>query len=605
MMIRFLRQHTATVLFSISLVALLIAVALSVPVWLGPNATYRLAGPQENYYWGAAQFEVSVSKFEILLLRYGHGDETSTDALRDQYEIVLSKLAIIGTPSEATEMAMVSPYYQKSISEIHNAFTEIGKSMLHVENPSIALSIAANLDGIQEAASLMAQGIGDGELRHRDLVHQDFIKKRRAFFVGGGAAIALLLASLFALVFYLRQLKISNQRERDARVAEEAAVAEANRALKAKNAFLGAIGHELRTPLQTITAAVDNLSNLSLSAMQMSIIFQMEQAVGQMDAQMRDLSDYSRLGSQKLKVNLSVFHVGTLMHSIVAHAGGLAEKKGLVLRLDISSDGKNMYSDAGRVRQIVTNLVANAIKFSEMGEIVIRCYRPVALNKSVLCIEVEDHGRGIPRERLDDVFEPFVQIDEGHTREHDGMGMGLAIVKGLSDLLGAELSVRSEIGEGSTFSVSFPSPSFESESGAEDPVRPVREVGGALSLARVLVVDDQASVRIALLGILDYLGVKAEACQSAAAALELLNVRPYDVLLLDIQMPGTDGIALARALRSGGGLNAQVPIIAVSAYALDLLDGPDEALFNDYLMKPVRTEAMRTALDLVIKKDLQ
>ncbi len=252
-----------------------------------------------------------------------------------------------------------------------------------------------------------------------------------------------------------------------------------------------------------------------------------------------------------------------------------------------------VHSDPLRIRQIIVNLLTNAYKYTESGSITLHSCLRRQSGGSSLIIEVTDTGIGIEKDQLDQIFKPFTQLDQSHTKQYAGVGMGLAIVHGLVTLLNGTITVYSEIKKGSTFIVSIPVQISEDER-ADEPA--AANASLQHKPQQVLVVDDNKSVGDAFAALLDKLGYQHELCDSPERALQKLLRRPYDALLLDLQMPGIDGAALARQLRNRRGPNRHVPIIGISAYTPEQLTADQRALFDNYLMKPVRLDALSSAL---------
>lgn len=214
----------------------------------------------------------------------------------------------------------------------------------------------------------------------------------------------------------------------------------------------------------------------------------------------------------------------------------------------------------------------------------------------LLQIDVEDQGNGIPVAQIKTMFAPFTQLDQSNTRRHEGIGMGLAIVKGLVELLHGDIKVKSEVGQGSCFTVLLPSlRTMESPSETVSLEAPTAE-SSTFNGRRVLIVDDQQAVRESFARLLESMRIKFDVSPDADDALRMLSIDSYDALLLDIQMPGKDGFAVIHELRKKTGPNSQIPIIGVSAFAPEMLDQTKANMFVDYLMKPVRGDTLRTAL---------
>jgi two-component system, sensor histidine kinase len=318
------------------------------------------------------------------------------------------------------------------------------------------------------------------------------------------------------------------------------------------------------------------------------IIERLEAGARHLEAQMRDLTDYARLGAGKLELRMAVFDPQELLDSVVDANTPAAHTKGLALRGDFVGESGPIESDPHRVRQIVTNLVTNAIKYTDTGSVDVHFLR----SGKRLDISVIDTGPGIPREQLPLIFQEFTQLDSSSTRRFDGAGMGLAVVRGLVDLLDGTIEVSSEVGQGAAFRVSLPAMPAESV-----PAR-VEEAlvapGGGKS--RVLVIDDHESIRESLMEMLTHLGYATVAMPDVDSALAWLRANDADVILADLHMPGKDGYSFANEYRARLAPGASVPIIAISAYAPELVDPSATILFFDYLLKPVRYEVLKSAV---------
>lgn len=564
--------------------------------WLvEPTAVYNAAGPQENNYWASAQFDIAAIRLENSLLRFSMQSPTDATPVRIQFQVVLSKLSLLSQPSEATSSAMQVPAYRNTVEKLQHNFRTLEPLIDQLNTkPKLASTIAARVKQLEEATSDLAQAVGDAEVKQHDAQLRDFLKKRQIFYATTAAVSLTVTTTLFVLIVLLYQHRVTVlARERATRAAQDA--------LSAKNAFLGVIGHELRTPLQTITSSIDALSDRPHSARDMKIILRLELAAQQMIAQMRDLTDYSRLEAGKLEIRQDVLDVAAVLLNIIEENAPRAHEKNLTIRFETNLTDTLGFTDPLRIHQIFSNLVDNAIKYSDGGEIVVRLGQAAshrAADKSrQLQVDVQDQGIGIPSEKIEAMFEPFTQMDQSNTRRHEGVGMGLAIVRRLITLLGGEIQVRSEIGVGSCFTVLLPSLPCP-DLARPHPIAAMSQMNQPATLTnkRVLVVDDQEAVRDAFAHMLSSLHIHFETSPNADDALGLLSVFQYDALLLDIQMPGKDGYAMLHELRLGSGPNKNIPVIAISAFAQDVYDHAKGNLFSDYLMKPVRIDSLRDAL---------
>lgn len=275
----------------------------------------------------------------------------------------------------------------------------------------------------------------------------------------------------------------------------------------------------------------------------------------------------------------------------------LADDKGLTLTSTIGEGTvDSIVGDPQRTLQVLLNLVSNAIKFTSSGRVDVRVRsRPLEDGRVEVEFAVSDSGPGIAKEDLDRLFVAFQQLDGSYSRRHGGAGLGLAISKRLTELMGGTISVETMPGEGSSFRftiVGMPSAAAAILPARADDVAPCRRE------LRILLAEDEAINQIVVLDMLEQLGYRADSVASGTAVLEALERTPYDVILMDVQMPGLDGLEITRRIRGGGGGGPH--IIALTAHALS---GDRErclaAGMNDYLSKPIRINDLDRALTSV------
>lgn len=577
--------------------AALIALAVAPPIGavgymlysgLIARETHRLVVPYD-VYWDAAQFQIAYERFENHVLLYRNGIDEDADGVRASYRLLRARLKQV---SEST-----------GLSDGHEALLNRQREIQRQLQTALD-SIQADVEGLQAehqhtlrvigvlrqnapAVAELASGRRLMDVAEREAIVRDFDAKRR-YLIYGGILLGLLSAAATVLLLlngYRRTRLIDQQRA--ALTAEHQATRAAREAGVAKDTFLGMISHELRTPLHAIVSSVELLGlNVRVDA-DRKIMQRLESGARHLEAQMRDLTDYARLGAGKLELRMSVFDPEELLESIVDANTPAATAKGLELRGDYAGERETIESDPHRVRQIVTNLVTNAIKYTESGSIDVHFAR----TEERLDISVIDTGPGISREQLPLIFQEFTQLDSSSTRRFDGAGMGLAVVRGLVDLLGGKIEVSSEVGQGAAFRVSVPAVSAERLPGSE-PEADAPE----LRKSRVLVIDDHESIRDSLIEMLTHLGYYAVALPDVDSALAWLRANDADVILADLHMPGKDGYSFANEYRARSAPGASVPIIAVSAYAPELVDPSAAVLFFDYLLKPVRYEVLKGAV---------
>ncbi|GJH11050.1 response regulator [Caballeronia novacaledonica] len=577
--------------------AALIALAVAPPIGavgymlysgLIARETHRLVVPYD-VYWDAAQFQLAYERFENQVLLYRNGIDEDADGVRASYRLLRARLKQV---SEST-----------GLSDGHEALLNRQREIQRQLQTALD-SIQADVEGLQAehqhtlrvigvlrqnapAVAELASGRRLMDVAEREAIVRDFDAKRR-YLIYGGILLGLLSAAATVLLLlngYRRTRLIEQQRA--ALTAEHQATRAAREAGVAKDTFLGMISHELRTPLHAIVSSVELLGLNARGDTDRKIMQRLESGARHLEAQMRDLTDYARLGAGKLELRMSVFDPGELLDSIVDANTPAATAKGLELRGDYAGEREPIESDPHRVRQIVTNLVTNAIKYTESGSIDVHFAR----TEERLDISVIDTGPGISREQLPLIFQEFTQLDSSSTRRFDGAGMGLAVVRGLVGLLGGKIEVSSEVGQGAAFRVSVPAVSAERLPGGE-PEADAPE----LRKSRVLVIDDHESIRDSLIEMLTHLGYYAVALPDVDSALAWLRANDADVILADLHMPGKDGYSFANEYRARSAPGASVPIIAVSAYAPELVDPSAAVLFFDYLLKPVRYEVLKGAV---------
>ncbi|SAK53324.1 two-component regulator histidine sensor kinase [Caballeronia pedi] len=593
-----LRAHVARPWFRRLWYAALIALAVAPPIGavgymlysgLLARETHRLVVPYD-VYWDAAQLQIAYERFENHVLLYRNGIDEDADAVRASYRLLRARLTQV---SESTGLAdgheALLNRQREILRQLQTALDSIESNVEGIETErQHTLRVIGVLRQNAPVVAELASGRRLMDVAEREAIVRDFEAKRR-YLIYGGILLGLLSAAATALLLlngYRRTRLIEQQRA--ALVAEHQATRTAREAGVAKDTFLGMISHELRTPLHAIVSSVELLGLNARGDADRKIMQRLEAGARHLEAQMRDLTDYARLGAGKLELRMSVFDPADLLESIVDANTPAASAKGLALRGDYAGERGPIESDPHRVRQIVTNLVTNAIKYTDAGSIDVHFAR----TEQRLDISVIDTGPGIPREQLPLIFQEFTQLDSSSTRRFDGAGMGLAVVRGLVDLLDGKIEVSSEVGQGAAFRVSLPAVSVE-----HMPERGEQEVNAPeLRKSRVLVIDDHESIRDSLTEMLTHLGYSGVALPDVDSALAWLRANDADVILADLHMPGKDGYSFANEYRARSAPGASVPIIAVSAYAPELVDPAAAVLFFDYLLKPVRYEVLKGAV---------
>ena len=397
-----------------------------------------------------------------------------------------------------------------------------------------------------------------------------------------------------------RELESANRRLRDEiaehRVTESKllkAKAEAEDASRAKSQFLAVMSHEIRTPMTGVLGTVDLLQQSSLDSLQAQQVATLQRSGEALLAILDDILDYSRIEADRLEIESYAFSVRGILDDVSTLFGAQAEQKGMELRLEVSDKvPERVMGDGSRLRQILANLVGNAVKFTDQGRVEVVCHARYG-DSAQLRIEVRDTGIGIPAERLENLFEPFDQVDSSIRRRHGGTGLGLAISRRLALAMGGDLRVSSEPGRGSVFVVTLPM--VVAEAGEEQSVDSpqARLVAGSL---RILVAEDNPIVQAITLEMLETLGFQADLAENGVEVLEFLRKRPYDLIFMDVQMPVLDGLETARRIVAQQGDERPI-LIALTAHALKgHRDLCEQAGMDDYLTKPVTLSALEQKL---------
>ena len=391
-----------------------------------------------------------------------------------------------------------------------------------------------------------------------------------------------------------RTLEKALRAEAEAKDEAERRRHEAEEAVAAKSAFVAMIGHELRTPISAILAGAARLHSDVPDAASKTHAQLIGDAGAMMRTLLNDLLDLSRLDAGRMAVEQRPFDLRQSMADTLRLWRPDAQKKGLRLRVEGAAHlPRWVAGDSLRLRQVLNNLLSNAIKFTEQGAITVRLAARQHGERLVFEAVVADTGPGLTEAQLERLFTPFDQLASSVVREHGGSGLGLVISRELARLMGGDLTVTSKPGKGSRFRLEIAVEAAEPEEG--------RTGGAVIEGARVLVVDDHVVNRRAIELVLQSFGIQPTLAESGERALELLHSEVFDVMLMDVYMPGMDGRDATRQLRATEGPNRDIPVIAVTASATPKdWEACHEAGMNAHVAKPIDPSQLHAALSQVL-----
>ena len=367
-----------------------------------------------------------------------------------------------------------------------------------------------------------------------------------------------------------------------------------------KSSFLASMSHEIRTPMNAIIGMLELLSHEPLDSRQMNYVKDISHSATSLLTIINDILDMSKIESGKMELVPIDYDFLAFLDNMYSMFTYVAEEKGLEFKFEVESNAPNyLFGDDIRLRQVIVNICGNAVKFTEKGHVRLN----VKSAEETLVFEISDTGRGIKQEDIGKLFSAFQQTDSVKNRGITGTGLGLAICKSFVELMGGAIMVKSEYGVGSTFTVTIPLVAGDVEKAKAAVVPKGRKLFAPK--ARVLVVDDnEFNLRVAV-GLLNLAHIDAETAFSGMLAVEMVQKTDYHIVFMDHMMPEMDGVEATAAIRSYGGKYEQLPIVALTANAVQ---GAKEFFlnngFNDFVSKPIDVREMVSVLEKWLPEEL-
>ncbi len=407
---------------------------------------------------------------------------------------------------------------------------------------------------------------------------------------------ALGQAQTQALVTAKANTQLSHEIERRMQMEHElhASMERALDASRLKSSFLANVSHELRTPMNAVVGLTDLLLTDRITDAQREALETIRGSSDALLALLDDILDLSKIESGGMTFEALPTSAASVAEDVRKLLLARAGIRGVGLRCEVDPGVPgHLLLDPTRLRQVLVNLVGNAIKFTSEGEVVVR----VSWTDDRLRLEVRDTGIGISKEQVGRIFQPFVQADASTTRRFGGTGLGLTIVHRLVDAQGGAITVDSAEGKGSCFTVVLPAKVATSRTVSSGNL-PVLPAAGALVSLRVLLAEDNPINEKVALRLMEHLGVKADIAHNGLEAVELASTVTYDVVLMDIQMPELDGIEATKQLRARFGSSLRIVAMTANAMPEDRVRAK-EAGCDDFLAKPVRLDDLTRVLTKV------
>lgn len=532
-------------------------------------------GKSEDLYWTVAQLQIEMERLRAELIRLQHG-QTSVEEVKRRVSIAQSRILVFKTPSTVHHMLEQVDGFNEIVTSLDDFFSDEQLAKL---NPGNAASVADDITALRPDLSEFAvqsriAEVGQRNVRNRDLDHQRQLVSYLML-----ALWCMICAAVLVLMYRYNVAKRDAATRQGLLEKERAAHKATVSAELDRSTFLATLSHEIRSPLQTMQVCVELIEpSIKESSSAFSALQRLKTSMSHLMTQVHDIMDISAIKNMQLRLLPTEVDIESLLRETIDAQTVMSDSKGLKLTFACEGLPGTAMVDGTRLRQIVGNLVSNAIRYTDEGQVTVSARTFTDDGLCSLEVKVRDTGIGIPEESRSRIFQPFIQ---GKSRRVGSSGLGLAVVKELVHLFGGSIEVESEEGRGSVFTIQIP---ISKACASLD----------AVHAPAVLIVDDDENIKEPFAELLTIAGFDVSKAGSVTEALQALSGKKYAAILLDMQLGHESGYSVAEAVRKGGE-NKATPIIAMTAYPEEYSD--DRAVwFADKLEKPFDFTRLRSLL---------